>query len=72
MERSEKLGRLFKVIGGGFLCNIMGDHDWTCAKEEGIDPTPLQLKMGARGFADYATTYCKRCGKESSLNQRLL
>jgi len=53
-------------VWGWFLCNILGDHDWTCAAEQGIKPTPLQVKNGIAGFKDYATTYCKRCGKVST------
>lgn len=51
------------------LCNVIGDHDWTCAAAEGIKPTPLQLKTGLEGFKDYAKEYCKRkrCGKLSKL-----
>lgn len=48
-----------------FLCHVMKAHDWTCAAIEGKPPTRAQLEGGVAGFFDYATTYCKRCGKES-------
>lgn len=54
-------------LWGWFLCHIMGDHDWTCAAAEWIEPTPLQIKNGVVGYADYAKMYCKRCGKVSTL-----
>lgn len=50
-----------------FLC-LIGDHDWTCAVDEGIEATPKQLES-VDGFWDYAKTYCKRCGTVSRLSQ---
>ena len=40
-----------------------GSHEWTCAAGEGIPPTPKQIEKGAKGFWEYATMYCKACGK---------
>jgi len=52
-----------------FLC-LIGDHDWTCAVDEGQDkPTQKQIDDGIDGFYDYAKTYCKRCGTVSKLCQ---
>lgn len=45
-----------------FKCWI-GDHNWTCAAEQGIKPTPEQVNGGIDGFYDYAKMYCKQCGK---------
>lgn len=44
------------------LC-LIGDHDWTCAAEQGIPPTKEQAEGGLAGFYSYATGYCKRCKK---------
>ena len=49
-------------------CGIKG-HDWTCAVEEGIKPTKVQLANGMDGFMDYATTYCKKCGHVLTLKR---
>ncbi|MBA7658394.1 hypothetical protein ES703_66345 [subsurface metagenome] len=56
---------MIKKLWEKILCWI-GDHEWTCAAEEGIKPTPLQLKQGVAGFKDYGKMYCKRCGKLSN------
>jgi len=58
---------MVKELWGRILCDIMGDHDWTCTVLEGIKPTPLQLKTGLEGYKDYANMYCKRCGKQFKL-----
>ena len=50
-----------KLIGK-FKC-LIGEHHWTSAIEEGIKPSHEQLKSGVNGFFNYATMYCKRCGK---------
>ena len=42
---------------------LLGDHDWTCAANEGIKPKVEQVKAGIVGFYDYAQGYCKRCKK---------
>lgn len=48
----------------GKLACLIGDHDWTSAAEQGIQPTKEQLKLDIiSGFKDYAKMYCKRCGK---------
>ena len=47
-----------------FLC-LIGEHDWTSAHDEGIDPSTEQLGQGAPGFLDYAKVYCRACGKVS-------
>ncbi len=52
-------------------CKIWGFHDWTSAAQQGIPPTPEQLKTGIEGFNSYATMYCKRCGHISLLSKRL-
>jgi len=51
-----------------FVCSVVG-HDWTSAVEEGLKPTPKQMKDGILGFWDYAKMYCRRCGKLSDLNR---
>ncbi len=59
----------YRLIGR-LLCWI-GDHDWTCAIEEGQDkPTQAQIDAGVEGFYDYAKMYCKRkhCRKISELS----
>lgn len=50
-----------------FICFI-GSHDWTCAAAEGIKPTQQQIDAGMPGFQNYATMYCKRCGRVSKLS----
>lgn len=52
-----------KKLWHWFLC-LIGEHDWTCARSEGIAPTLKQLDSVA-GFFDYAKMYCSRCGKVS-------
>jgi len=52
-----------------FMC-LMGMHEWTCAAEQGIPPTKEQLIYLPEGFYDYATMYCKNCGKRSKLNMK--
>jgi hypothetical protein len=54
-----------------FFCKIMDSHEWTSNAQQGIPPTPEQLKSVA-GFWDYATMYCKRCGHISELSKRCL
>jgi hypothetical protein len=53
-----------------WLACFMGNHDWTCAAAEGLKPTQAQLDAGIEGFYDYATMYCKRCGRVSDLSRR--
>lgn len=36
----------------------LGQHEWTCAAEQGIKPTPEQASGGVDGFLSYATMYC--------------
>ena len=48
---------------GWILCHVIHDHDWTCKAEQGIDPSEAEVKAGVAGFWNYATMYCKRCGK---------
>lgn len=43
-----------------FLCNVVGDHDWTCNAEQGIDPTQNEIDQGVMGFHHYAQMYCNR------------
>lgn len=45
-------------------CFFIG-HDYTCAKEKGINPTKEQLAKGVEGFFDYAKLLCKNCDYES-------
>jgi hypothetical protein len=52
-------------------CKFLWFHDWTSAAQQGIPPTPEQLKAGIAGFNSYATMYCKRCGHISKLSNRL-
>ena len=54
-----------------FKCKILGDHNWTCAAEQGENPTEKQVSDGLKGFKDYATMYCKDCGKISKLSHNL-
>lgn len=54
------------------LCNILSDHDWTSANNEGIGPTQKQIDNGVSGFYDYAKMYCKRCGTLSKLNLKVV
>lgn len=57
---------MLSKLWGWFRCFI-GDHEWTCAAKEGIEPTREQLGYDGNGsisgFLDYAKMYCKRCGK---------
>ena len=52
------------------LCNIFNDHSWTSKANEEIPPTQAQLDAGIKGFNDYATMYCRHCGKISELSKR--
>jgi len=54
-----------------FKCTIMKSHNWTSDAQEGFPPTKTQLAGGLNGFKDYATMYCKDCGKISKLSHRL-
>ncbi len=56
--------RLIKAIQKIFKCYMLKWHDWTCAASEGLPPTEAQLRGGVEGFWDYATMYCKRCGRK--------
>jgi len=49
----------------------IGDHDWTCAIEQGIKPTLEQKQTGVYGFIDYATMYCKHCGTVANITNRM-
>ena len=49
----------------------MGGHDWTNAAQEGIKATPEQIQAGYDGFMDYANMYCKKCGYEYDLVEKL-
>ena len=54
-----------------FLCNILGDHDWTSKAQEGIKPNPPKtsnVNVILADFGEYAKMYCKRCGKVSGLS----
>jgi len=51
-----------KKIWEWMLCHWLGDHNWTCAAEQGIKATQQQVDAGVAGFYDYATMYCDRCG----------
>jgi hypothetical protein len=55
-----------------FNCKVLKWHDWTCAKEQNISPTPEQLNNGFEGFCDYAKMYCSRCGKISKYSTEML
>ncbi len=61
---------MLKYIWIKFMCLVNG-HDWTCKAAQDIPPTPEQLAAGYGGFKDYAKMYCKRCGHESELNDKL-
>jgi hypothetical protein len=52
-------------------CHLLGDHDWTCAAEEGIPPTHFQRHGGLAGFMDYAKMYCRACGKVYKESERV-
>jgi hypothetical protein len=62
-----------KAVGLAILrwlsCNVLQSHSWTCDAEQGIKPTEAQLHGGMDGFLDYATMYCKHCGKISRLSR---
>lgn len=48
---------------------LLGNHDWTCKAQQGIQPTPEQLTGDlVRGFREYSKMYCKHCLVESELN----
>jgi len=53
-----------------FNCKLMGSHSWTSAAGEGKPPTSKQIEDGVDGFIDYATMYCKDCGKISDLVEK--
>ena len=62
-----KLGKLLRGICKllhriKVWCQCKIGHDYTCAVEEGLDPTTTQLNDLPKGFFDYAKMYCKRCG----------
>ena len=54
-----------------WICSVMGGHDWTNAADQGINPSPEQLKNGFDGFMAYSNMYCKQCGYESDLVKKL-
>lgn len=56
-----------KKIKNWLKCLFAG-HDWTCAANEGIKPTTLQLES-SHGFHDFSTMYCKRCKTISTLHR---
>ncbi len=62
---------MLKKIKLFFQCKILRCHNWTSAAQEGFKPTSKQLDNGIAGFKDYATMYCKACGKVSKLSHRL-
>ena len=67
-NKIKQIWELAQAIADWMLCKI-GDHDWTCALEEGQDkPTQKQIDDGVEGFYDYAKMYCKRCGTISELS----
>jgi len=70
--RFEFLIRLRRWLSRTILCDLLGDHcgQWTSAAEQGIPPTPEQVKAGYEGFKEYAKMYCRRCGRESKLNRK--
>jgi len=49
-------------------CWFLG-HDWTCAANEGIEPTESEKTNGIMGFHHYARMYCKRCTYISELSR---
>lgn len=58
-----------RILSILWYCWFWKFHDWTCKAAEGIPPTPEQLAGGIDGFYDYATMYCKRCGRVSHLSK---
>jgi len=52
-----------------WLCKLWKWHKWTCANEEGIEPTDKQVAAGLAGFYDYAKMYCDRCDHESKYSK---
>ncbi len=50
----------------------MDHHEWTSNVEKGILATPEQLDGGMKGFAEYATMYCNRCGHVSDLSKKMI
>ena len=53
---------MIKKIIAKVCCFFVG-HEFTCNHQKGIAVTEEQLKAGVKGFFDYATMYCDRCGK---------
>lgn len=47
------------------LCKLLKIHKWTSACEEGIKPDTSEIRQNNAlvKFAEYATMYCKCCGK---------
>lgn len=60
--------KLYYKLKVKVLC-LIGWHEWTCKAKEGIPPTQEQLSSPTPGFWDYATTYCKNCGKELTVRK---
>ncbi len=52
---------MFLLIKKLFFCKLLKSHYWTDANAQGIKPTKEQLKS-CEGFAEYAVSYCERCG----------
>jgi len=50
-------------------CNVLKDHNWTTANEQGIDPTQEQKDRGIDGFMEYSQMYCKDCGHLCKLSE---
>ena len=51
-----------KIILTKIKCFFAG-HDWVSLAIENIPATQGQLDRGVEGFYEYATMYCKSCGK---------
>ncbi|MBA7571113.1 hypothetical protein ES708_12870 [subsurface metagenome] len=70
-ENSLKRVRNMPLVFLRKLRCFIGDHCWTCKAEQGINPTPLEIKMGVEGFKSYSTMFCERCGEVPPLFYRI-
>lgn len=57
---------MIRKLFGHIRC-LIGDHEWTSAAMQNVKPTDLTMA----GFKEYSRMYCKYCGKNSPLNDRL-
>lgn len=70
-HNSSKPNVVCRFLSMVWNCKIWKFHKWTSAAQKGFPPTDEQIKNGIKGFYDYATMYCERCGHISKLSNRL-